>query len=219
MTNSPTKGLGPGRPKDEGLAARRREEILRNAIRHFAASGYADADLDAIAADVGCAKGTLYRYFQSKEDLFHHAVDFVMQGLLEAISATDSEDAIEQLEHGIRSHLAYFDEHPDYVELLMLERAEFRDRKKPTYFEHREASSERWKKRFEELMRAGKFRRMHVQRVLDVIGSLLYGTIFTNHFAGRRQTLEQQAAGVLAILFHGLLTPEESARRQSQQGT
>jgi len=33
------------------------------------------------------------------------------------------------------------------VELLILERAEFRDRKKPTYFEHRDAHVHRWRSR------------------------------------------------------------------------
>lgn len=214
MVSGSVERCGAGRPKDVGLAARRREEIVRHAIRHFARSGYADADMDAIAADVGCAKGTLYRYFKSKQDLFQRAVDFVMHGLLEATSAPECDDPIAQLEYGIRSYLSYFDAHRDYVELLMLERAEFRDRKRSTYFEHREANAARWAKRFEELMRAGRVRRMNVQQVLDVIGNLLYGTIFTNHFAGRRSTLEQQAAAVLEILYHGLLTPEEAARRQ-----
>src|SRR5262245_45737237 len=83
-----------GRPRDEGLAVRRREEILSQAVRHFASSGYANADLDALAADVGCAKGTLYRYFASKEALFHAAVDAVMRGLLEATSQSGSADPL-----------------------------------------------------------------------------------------------------------------------------
>jgi hypothetical protein len=49
--------------------------------------------------------------------------------------------------------------------------------------------------------------------VHDVVGDLLYGTIFTNYFAGRRKSLEQQTADVLDVLLHGLLTPEELQRR------
>lgn len=200
-------------PEDDELVVRRREEILRHAVVHFAHSGYAEADLDAIAADVGCAKGTLYRYFHSKEDLFTSSVDLVMRKLLDATSKADSEDPLEQLEHAIRAYLEFFAAHPEYVELLIQERAAFRDRKKSTYFEHRDASAERWRKRLLDLMRAGRLRTMPAERALDAVGRLLYGTIFTNYFIGRGTPPRKQADEVLDVLFHGLLAPSERDRR------
>ena len=216
MTASPPKtSPGPGRPRDDALAARRRDDILRHAIRHFARDGYASADLDALAADVGCAKGTLYRYFESKADLFHHSVDLVMRELIAAAHASPSEDPLDQLEFAIRAYLAYFNAHPEYVELLIQERAAFRDRQKPTYFVYRDASRQRWTPRHLAMMDAGRMRRLPVERVHDVIGDLLYGTIFTNYFTGRGKPLEQQIEDVLDILFTGLLTPEENERRKA----
>ena len=38
----------PGRPRDDALAVRRRDEILHHSIRHFARDGYFAADLDAL---------------------------------------------------------------------------------------------------------------------------------------------------------------------------
>ena len=201
-----------GRPRDDALVARRRDEILRAAVRHFARDGYFDADLDAIAADVGCAKGTLYRYFENKADLFQKSVDLVMQDLIAGTSASPSDDPREQLEHAIRSYLSYFDAHPEYVELLIQERAAFRARKKPTYFVHRDSVIERWTPRYHRMMEQGRMRPMPVDRIHDVVGDLLYGTIFTNYFAGRRKTVDQQVTDVLDVLFHGLLTPPELAR-------
>ena len=216
MTASDTKiSPGPGRPKDDALAARRREEILRHAIAHFARDGYSDTDLDALAADVGCAKGTLYRYFSSKAELFQQSVDLVMRELLVTTRASTSPDPLEQVEYAIRSYLAYFDAHPEYVELLIQERAAFRDRKKPTYFVHRDANIERWTECHLALMEQGRMRRMPVARVHAVIGDLLYGTIFTNYFTGQGKPLEQQVTDVLDVLFTGLLTPEEIQRRHN----
>jgi AcrR family transcriptional regulator len=205
---------GPGRPRDDALAARRRDEILRQAIRHFARDGYFDADLGALAADVGCAKGTLYRYFESKAELFQQSVDLIMVELLKTTRASPSADPLEQVEFAIRSYLAYFDAHPEYVELLIQERAAFRDRKKPTYFVHRDANIERWTNCHLALMEQGRMRRMPVERVHAVIGDLLYGTIFTNYFTGRGKPLDQQVEDVLDVLYHGLLTPEETERRR-----
>lgn len=48
----------------------RRSDILRVAMARFAASSYDEISMARIAADAGVAKGTLYLYFRSKEELF-----------------------------------------------------------------------------------------------------------------------------------------------------
>ena len=65
--DSKTPKRSPGRPKDEGLQARRTEEILAAAARLFARLGYTDTDTQALADELQVGKGTLYRYFPSKE--------------------------------------------------------------------------------------------------------------------------------------------------------
>ena len=48
----------------------RRKAIMAAAIRRFDASGYSATTMDEVAADAGISKGSIYNYFQSKEDLF-----------------------------------------------------------------------------------------------------------------------------------------------------
>ena len=52
-----------GRPADPELPGRRREQILSAATAFFAAAGYAEADLAAVAHKLEVGKGTLYRSF------------------------------------------------------------------------------------------------------------------------------------------------------------
>jgi hypothetical protein len=94
----------------------------------------------------------------------------------------------------------------------------FPGREKATYFEHKDANRGRWLSRFQEMMNHGTLRQMPAERALDVIGDLLYGTIFTNYFAGRRKPLAQQVADVTDVLFHGLLTPQQASRRSEGNG-
>lgn len=47
-----------------------RQRLLESAARHFARHGLDGANVDAISLDAGFAKGTLYNYFRSKEELF-----------------------------------------------------------------------------------------------------------------------------------------------------
>src|SRR5438270_542771 len=88
-----------GRPRDEGSLARRREEILETASRVFAERGYQSADMQEISAALGVGKGTLYRYFASKEELFLTAVDRGMHRLRAAVEASygDATDPLERL--------------------------------------------------------------------------------------------------------------------------
>ena len=202
--------------RDPDAAQRRHDDILRAAIAHFGQHGFTNADLDAIAAEVGCAKGTLYRYFESKRDLFRQSVDHVMKGMVAAATACDDCDPVHRLEHAIRAYLAYFDEHPQYIELLIQERAEFKDREKPTYGEYRAKGCEHWRQVFVQAMETGRFRPMDPDRVFELIGNTLYGTIFTHHFAGRATSLREQANDVVDLLLYGLLSPEEAQARRAR---
>jgi TetR/AcrR family transcriptional repressor of mexJK operon len=59
-----------GRPRDPERCRR----ILEAARSHFYAHGLERASVDAIAADAGVSKMTIYSHFQSKEGLFEAAV-------------------------------------------------------------------------------------------------------------------------------------------------
>jgi len=208
----------PGRPKDESLTARRREEILHTAAHIFAENGYPNTDVQAVADALQVGKGTIYRYFPSKQELFLQAADRGMHLLLELVdvSLEDVEDPLEKMALGIKTYLAYFDEHPEFAELLIQERAEFKDRKKPTYFEYCDTVAKTWTLVFQDLIAKGRIRDIPVERILDVTGNLMYGTMFTNFFMGRNKSCEDQAQDILDIVFHGILSHPERSRSKKQ---
>ena len=206
-----------GRPPDEEARTRRREEILGCAARVFAAGGYQTTDMQAIADAAGVAKGTLYLYFPGKEELFLAAVDQGMTWMRAAVDAAigDSRDPLAVFERGILAYLRFFEEHPEQVELLIQERAEFRDRRQSTYFRHREEGAERWHALLGELLASGRFRDLPLTRIDDVMNDLVYGTMFTNHFSGRHKPIETQAGDILDIVFRGILSDEERAKMRN----
>jgi len=53
----------------------RPDELLDAALRIFAERGYANTRLEDIAAAVGVTKGTIYHYFETKEDLLRKAIE------------------------------------------------------------------------------------------------------------------------------------------------
>src|SRR5262249_29053426 len=172
-------------------------------------------EIQAVADEAGVAKGTIYLYFASKEDLFLAAVDQGMKDLMTFIDdrAEHIADPLARIGTAIGAYLTFFKEHPEQVELLIQERAEFRDRKKPTYFELRDSRCEKWHALLHDLIAAGRLRPVPVERIDDVLADLVYGTMFTNHFSGRHKPLEAQVEDILDIAFHGILSDAERRRR------
>lgn len=63
-------GIRGYRVRDIARAAERRREILIGAARAFADGGYDATNMDQIARECGLAKGHIYHYFRSKEEIF-----------------------------------------------------------------------------------------------------------------------------------------------------
>lgn len=189
----------------------RREEILEKAIGLFAAHGYADTDTQLLANELQVGKGTLYRYFNSKEELFLAAVDAVLRRMDDMIEANlaIATDPLQQVRQVIHGYLTFFAEHPQYVELLIQERALFKDRGQPTYFQHRERNAERWRDLYRRLMADGRIRQMPPERITDVMSDLVYGTMFTNYFANRNPKPAAQVEAILDVVWNGILSDEE----------
>ena len=205
----------PGRPRDEKLHARRRGEILDTAARVFARDGYQTAEVQWVADQLKLSKGTIYRYFSSKEELFLAAVDRGIELLNRHLDSVASrqEDVIDQMSAAIGAYLEFFQNSPWLVDLLIQERAAFRDRRQSTYFQRRAQRVGRWHSAIRQLISAGRFRDVPPERVTEVLGDLVYGTMFTNHMSGRVRPRDAQTADIVDVVFNGLLSEQERRRR------
>jgi AcrR family transcriptional regulator len=84
--------------------------ILEAAARVFAGRPFHAVLIDDVAADAGIGKGTIYRYFQTKDDLFFAAVLFGLDCVAAALekglaSATTTAERLERIAYEI---LDYF---------------------------------------------------------------------------------------------------------------
>jgi AcrR family transcriptional regulator len=201
---------------DEANLARR-EEILETATELFAEHGFSDAVTQTLAERLGVGKGTIYRHFASKRALFLAAADRVMRKVQEQVQANIAgiDDKLERIERAIATFLAFFAEHPQFVELLIQERAYFKDRKRPTYFEHRETNIQRWRHVYSELIAEGRVRNIPVEQITTVISNVLYGIMVTNFFNGQPKPSDVQAKEILDVVFLGILTEPERSRRMT----
>ena len=97
----------------------RKLKILKAAIKSFAASGFHISDIDNIAKNAGVGKGTLYRYFQNKEDLFFESVKYCMDEMYDEIGKklenVRYEDFVGVL---FDAHMDYYREHEETYMLV-----------------------------------------------------------------------------------------------------
>ena len=204
----------PSTPHDAATARRnlRRLSIIETAARLFAELGYNACEMERVAAEIGVAKGTVYLYFPGKQDLFFACVDLGMTQMQQVVleAANQTADPFDRISLAIRAYLNFFDQHPQYVELIIQERAIFKDRKRPTYFEYRDANVGVWRELYRRLIASGHLRSdLPAELILDTVGYLLYGTMFANHFIGRAVTLDEQHRSMLEIVFRGILSERE----------
>jgi Transcriptional regulator len=79
MNSSPqAKPPGPGRPKDMG----KRAAILAAAKGLFIRNAFAGTSMDAVAAEAGVSKLTVYSHFGDKDNLFREVIRARIQDLL-----------------------------------------------------------------------------------------------------------------------------------------
>ncbi|EIL97640.1 TetR family transcriptional regulator [Rhodanobacter thiooxydans] len=78
MNSAQVKSQGPGRPKD----MEKRAAILSAAKALFIRNAFAGTSMDAIAADAGVSKLTVYSHFGDKDNLFREVIRSRIQDLL-----------------------------------------------------------------------------------------------------------------------------------------
>ncbi|MBC2580208.1 TetR/AcrR family transcriptional regulator [Clostridium sp. DJ247] len=67
------------------LPKERQEEIIEICVEEFSTNDYNSASLNRIIEKLGIAKGSFYRYFSNKTDLYEFLIDYVLEKKLNYI--------------------------------------------------------------------------------------------------------------------------------------
>ena len=111
----------PPRTKEEVVKDFRTAEILDATRRVIGEVGFADASMERIALEAGVAKGTLYRYFESKESLLARALEHTHRDMMtRSRAATQRVQAYrDKLSEAVRAVREYSAEHQAFYEALL----------------------------------------------------------------------------------------------------
>lgn len=117
MTTKKRKRAG-----NEADKAQRRDEILAAAKAAFADKGFHTTKISDVAERAGYSYGTVYWYFDSKDELYDALIEQVEASLRDAIlvalGADDSPDVEKAIRRSVAATFEYFDADPAAVRLM-----------------------------------------------------------------------------------------------------
>lgn len=97
--------------------------IIQAATKIFARKGFYQAKISEIAREAGVADGTIYIYFENKDDilisLFEEEMKTVLDNMVEQISV--EKDPVKKLEKFALTHLRLIEQNQNMAEIIQVE--------------------------------------------------------------------------------------------------
>jgi AcrR family transcriptional regulator len=112
-----------GKTKRDVLTEFRHAEILEAARQVFGRRGFAAASMEEISGVAGLAKGTLYLYYRSKQDLYKAALYAGLTDLSERLeSCVEAAPSLHERIHAfVATKVEYFESHRDFFRIYSAE--------------------------------------------------------------------------------------------------
>jgi AcrR family transcriptional regulator len=187
------------------------EKILDAAARLFACQRFHEARMEDVAAAAEVGKGTLYRYFKDKDELylalFERAGSGISGRLRDETAAVAGPRA--GLEAVVRAIVGYFDENPHLFDLIQHAEALRRPKALVPWQRWRDEVSGRVVDLFDEARRTGAF------TVQDpaLVSLLFLGSLRSVLRFGEKPRPPDLASRIVDLLLDGAARPAKAGRR------
>ncbi|HXJ33039.1 MAG TPA: TetR/AcrR family transcriptional regulator [Candidatus Eisenbacteria bacterium] len=196
-----------GRPPTPGL----REAILAAAQGVFTRRDYHEVQMDGVARACGVGKGTIYRYFRTKRELYLAVMFGGIERLraeLEAAVRT-RESPVAKIEHVVRRTLGYFWDQRHFFALI--HRNEHRpDDDARDWVLQRARLVRPVQSAIDQAIAGGHVRRMDSRLATEMLFGMMRAA---SRYRGRDDDLETLVATVVDVFLHG--TGKRGAARPS----
>lgn len=172
----------------------------------FSRYGYSNADLELVARRLKLAKGTIYLYFESKQELFTAALASSVDALERAVAeAADSAvGPVERIRAMVLAYFRFFDRDRRFAELVTRGQVEFLGPARGIYYRMYERSRARLRAELAEGVRLGCFRRVRTAETAEMLANVMTGTISTYLYGQRRGGTGRSGRAVADFILQGL---------------
>ena len=180
--------------------SRYRKELLNKCFDLFAQKGYGSLTMRQVATEIGVSTGTLYHYFDSKEDLFTQLIEEITeQDILLANSEIDDEglETIEQRVLALGRFIAK-NEELFYKQNLLLTNFAQQTLKQQSIVEAIKSSNKRYQKEIMEFLRVDDL------AIASHVSCLIDGLIYQRAFSPETVDIKEQTK-LLALMLSAYL--------------
>lgn len=104
------------------LNTQKREKILAAGISQFAAWGYDNSSTNRIVEEAGISKGSLFKYFPTKEDFYFYVLDTICAQLIshmEAQADSFSKEVFQRIIDYSRCEFSWYIQNPEKAKLII----------------------------------------------------------------------------------------------------
>ena len=189
-----------------------KERILEAALEVFSLKGFHPATMDEIAEKGGVGKGTLYRYFETKEKHFAELVRIRLEELgKRAGSAVDFHDnVLTMISKYIRIYFEFFDRNQRLYRLIIQEQLDLGDYSPDEYFRKVMKALPNLKRKVYEGTQQGILKDVDFQTVFYGTMGFAHGVIQKWLARDCSYPLVNELPGVLEVLFHGFVKDDRN---------
>ena len=189
------------------------EAILQAALREFAEHGFHATDVQVVADQADVGKGTVYRYFDSKEGLFRAVAAAGLDRLEEEFTRLIASDLpfFEMVQQMGQAYASVYARDPEYAAIVIQEIAELRGAAPDTHQIYRERYRERDEALIRRAIDEGVLRPVDPGRMLLAIGDAIYGVVLRAALERRMDRVGDDIAYLLDLLFDGIRTTDAGA--------
>ncbi len=203
--------------KDKALVEKRREQIIRAAIKKFSEKGFHKTTLRELAEEAGIGAGTIYEYIRAKEEIFSLIHDFAADLVEDALemSIQNIKDPIEKLRRMVRAEFNLMAEWADAIMLLYQESHIL----SPKYLQkllHREREHlSKFEKVIEECISSGLCRKCNARVYANLIKTMIDTWVIKRwDLRDNTDRLEAERA-ILDLLFRGMFEQESAVQYEA----
>jgi len=191
-----------GRPPIAGL----RQTILQAAEAIFARHDYHEVLMEDVARRSGVGKGTLYRYFPSKHELYvavmFDGIERLHSELRRAVTADEA--PLRKLEHLVHCVLEHFWGRRFFFSLIHRNEHKPDDPHNREWLRRRAELARSFQHAVEEAIAAGQVRRIDARIATEMLLGMLRGV---NRYRGPSDRLDDMVTAVVDIFLCGAGTP------------
>jgi AcrR family transcriptional regulator len=185
----------------------KRKSIIEAAEKLFAKSGFHGTDVDQIAKTAGVSKGSVYNYFDSKEEILIYVIEEGVDELDRKMRKyiMPLQDPIEKLKKGIEFYIKFLEKREPLFRVLTGDRISLRMDLRKRFHMNIFARSQHAENMIAEAIRDGKLKKVDPYIAATCLIGMIDALFLRVVHEGKKMSAKHKAEQITKLFLEGML--------------